>query len=389
MPKINDYPRKRFIVRDGKLYLRTTFEDGKKNERCLGLNADGFDKKKQKYLKNKALNETLKDILLKTEPENDVVTFESLVYDYIESHELSSHTEEIWRSFLKKIEDCFENVEDFNAGEFVKYMEDEDMSESTIVLYLSKCKALKFDVPVKYRKNYKYQQREVWLDKVQMAVLRKFLLDFLKNNEPEKIFKTNSEICALWVYYLCYLTALSPIDLMTLERKQISENEKCWFITGKRQKTRMRYKIPILKTPVNKKIFGKVIDLNKSNLYFMPIMNGIEDKKIKIANRLSNKTRLLTKNLKKLIEEKVNPYIEQYNSKLTIGKPVDPITVDNLTLNSARHSMTMKLLNEKIPPAQLSLMLGRSISTIQQYFHTLKNEQMDELTKALEDNIIF
>lgn len=403
MPKINDYPRKRFIVRNDKLYLRTTFAVGVKSEKCLGLNADGFDTKKQKFVKNRALNDTLKEILKQSEDapkQEEVKTFDKLVWDYIESHELSRQTEEIWMSFLKKIKKCFTSVDEFDCKTFVDFMLKDGLGESTITMYLGHCNALKFDVPIKYKKMYRTQQREIWLDDGQIKTLLKFLITFTDEYDAAEVFKSNGHVCALWVYYLCYLTALAPIDLVKLQRTQITETEKCWFINGKRQKTKMRYKIPIIKNNTNKKVFGTILRMNEGHMYFLPIMNGIEGKEAKIANRLSNKCKLFVKSLRKFIDETVNPFIEMYNKRheqhtpkdfikpiCGLNKPIDKIETDKLTYYTARHSMIMHLLNSNVPPAQLALMLGRNISTIQQYFHTLKDEQMDELSKALNTTL--
>lgn len=393
MPKTTR-PQLRFIVRYDTLYLRCSF-NGQTSEKNTGITSVGFDKKKQMFKGNRPLNLLLDELLTKCEEQiedgqtnpkliinpNTVGkhTFTKLIDDYVRNNDLTYNTKNTWKALKNHLVACFgDDKRCFKFREFLDYMTKLKLSESSISLYLTRCKTLGFEVEQRIMKRYTVQQREYYLSEEQMFYCRKHLQNVITSGG--KVYDGE-----LFFNILLY-TALSPIDLAMLRRKQINltskERNRYIVITGKRRKTFVKFKIVL---PFNggfiESFFKTAFITNDGGKYLLPIFEDIDGDEKKMAHRLSNYLRTRTNKVRKIIETEVNPMIEKENERKR--NKVSPIDTKKMTFYSARHSVIMSMLNKNIPPAQLSMFLGRSISGIQNYFHTLEDNQMFDLAEQI------
>ena len=371
MPKVTK-PQLRFIVRKDKLALRCTYNK-EIAEIKLDLPSDNFDKKKQMYIKDRKLNLQLDSILSKCEQKiedgvadvkqiliiddkpdlPDVYSFTYNVEKYFEENDLQDSTKEIWKSCLNHLIFCFgDEMPNFDDMSFVQYFNEIGLSDSTVAMYLSKCRALGLKINKKYFKKYKVAKRDFYLTEEQMTnVLHAF-----GNGERHP---------SLVVFCLMLRTGLAPIDLFKMKRDDVTifENGYRKYIqfVGKRAKTNVPFKIVLQK--YRDGLFDYVLNWNSHNgVYLLPFFEGIDN--TKKNNRLSGWLEYNIKPLRELLKD-IDSSIE----------------TDKVTFYCARHSLIQKLLNKNIPPAQLSLFFGRSINTISQYFHGLQTEQLLDITK--------
>lgn len=373
MPRVTK-PQLRFIVRGGKLSLRCTF-NGQCAEVKTELTSDGFDKKKQMYKGNRKGNLEIdkmlslceeriddgilnvKEILVSDKPSKDTFTYK--VKEYLENNDLRHHTKKMWITVRNNLIDCFgDDVLKFDDRKYCAYLEDKDMTESTIALYLQKCRAMGLNVDAKYKKKYKLQKREYCLNESQMTNIMKYYGNVVYEHREDEI--------AGWkgfeVFCLMLRIGLAPVDLFKLKRSQFTfykeKGVKYLSIKGKRSKTGIEYKIVLPQ-------YHMVYDIYKKydgHEHYLPYLDRQGDNK----NIVSNFLGYYTKQIRKIIE-----------------KIDDSIDIKKLTFYTARHSLIDSLLGKNIPPSQLALFLGRSINTISTYFHGLETEQMTEILKYI------
>lgn len=373
MPKVTK-PQLRFIVRKDKLALRCTFNK-ESAEVLTDLSSENFDKKRQMYIKDRRKNIELDDILTRCEnkinngcvnvkeiinfdiqsDKPDKYSFTFNVEKYFAENDLQDGTKEIWKSCLKHLIACFgDEIGNFDDMLFVKYFHQIGLSDSTICMYLSRCRALGLNINKKYFKKYKVAKRDFYLTEEQMTnVLHAF-----GNGERHP---------SLVVFCLMLRTGLAPIDLFKMKRDDVTIFEhgyrKYIQFVGKRAKTNVPFKIVLQK--YRDGLFDYVLNWNGQNgIYLLPFFEGIDD--TKKNNRLSGWLEYNIKPLRELLKD-IDSSIE----------------TDKVTFYCARHSCVMSLLTKKIPPAQLSTFLGRSINTLHQYFHELQTSQMLDMANAL------
>ena len=371
MPRVSK-PQLRFIVRKDKLALRCTY-NGKSAEIKLDLPSVNFDKKKQMYIKDRKLNLQLDSILTTCEVKinngctnvKEIINFDiqsdkpdkySFTYNvekYFAENDLQDSTKEIWKSCLKHLITCFgDEMPNFDDMSFVQYFHEIGLSDSTISMYLSRCRALGLKINKKYFKKYKVAKRDFYLNEQQMANVMKAFVE--GERHPSFIF-----------FCIMLRTGLAPVDLFKMKRNDVTffkDNYRNYVqFVGKRAKTNVPFKI-VLQT-YRDDIIHYVWNSHNGD-YFLPHFEGLPDEKKN--NRVSG-----------WLEYNIKPLRE-------ILKNVDDtIEVDKVTFYCARHSCVMRLLNKNIPPAQLATFLGRSINTLHQYFHDLETSQMLEMANAL------
>lgn len=372
MPKVLT-PQLRFIER-GSLYLRCTF-NGQKAEANTGLPVQGFDKKKQMYKGNRPLNMMLDDILTKCEEKIDngeidvkeiiqynVVenknTFTYIIKEYINENDLSDTTIEMWKSTLKHLIECFgDNKNNFDERKLLDYFDNKGLSDSTISLYLGKIHALGFNVNKKYAKKYKVAKREYCLTSDQIHHIMKFYGTVVYEHREKEIVGWRG----FEVFCIMLRTGLSPVDLFKLKRSQIKferiNQRDLIVIEGKRSKTGGKFKIVVPQYS----IIGDIYKKYEGCEHYLPYFDKDGNKR----NRLSNFLRYTAKRMKEIV----------YAADSTVD-------IKQLTYYTARHSLATELMSKNIPIGQVALFLGRTVSGIDVYFHTLQTQDMKELTEA-------
>ena len=392
MPKTTT-PKLRVVEHNGTLSLRVTFQ-GKSKEKSLGISSSGFDKKTQRF-KKKALNDTLQQLILPCQRKiddgctdfdvilsqkvDDKKTIEKMVEEYTNNNRMTDITRRSWKAFIYHFNNCFESIDDYDYNKFCEYFEQKGSAESTITLHLRKARALGFHIEKHIP--YKFQQRDYYLNEEQMFQIIKYTCLKIRNFDTEF-----AGFNGLVFFCLMLKTALSPVDLFNLKQSQISfktvkgnnrstSDRKYLLIEGKRHKTKMRYKIMLEYLGFVEDMFGYY--LKNDGKYFLPYYEDCADKTQHFRdNRLKNFLATQMRYIRKIIDNEINPVIIK-------DKKSEPIDTQKLTFYIARHSVIMKLLNKNIPPAQLSLFLGRSINTISSYFHSLQAEQMADIANVL------
>ena len=369
MPKVNK-PQLRFIVRGDKLALRCTF-NGQSAEVKTDLSSEGFDKKKQMYKGNRKGNIEIDKMLSICEEriEEGVVdvkkiltsdipsksSFTYIIEKYIKENDLRHSTIKMWRTMIGNFIDCFgaDDATLFDGKTFIKYMVEKDMSDSTLYLYISKCRALGLEIDKKITKKFKPQKRDYCLNDSQILNIMRYYGKVVHEHREDEI--------AGWAgfefFCLMLRTGLAPVDLFKLKRNQFTfyqlKGEKYLSIKGKRSKTGIAYKIVLPKYHMVYAIYKKY---DGCEHYFDDAVNK---------------------------DNKVSQFLEYYIKKVRkiIGSVDDSIDVNKVTFYTARHSLITSLLGKNIPPAQLALFLGRSINTISTYFHGMETEQMTDILK--------
>lgn len=372
MPKVLT-PQLRFIVRNDRLALRCTF-NGQNAEIKTELPSDGFDKKKQMFTKNRKLNIELDKLLTECEERiesgvtnvKDVLTkkviskntFTYLISEYIKENDLSDTTIEMWKSTLKHLIECFDDDKTkFKERQLIEYFEDKGLSDSTISLYLGKIHALGFTVNKKYIKKYKVAKREYCLTADQIHHIMKYYGNIVYEHREKEIVGWRG----FEVFCIMLRTGLSPVDLFKLKRSQIkferTNQRDLIVIEGKRSKTGGKFKIVVPQYSIIGDIYKKYDGCEHYLPYF--------DKDGNKRNRLSNFLSHTAKRMKEIVH--------------AADSTVD---IKQLTYYTARHSLATELMSKNIPIGQVALFLGRTVSGIDVYFHTLQTGEMKELVEA-------
>lgn len=373
MPKVSK-PQLRFIVRGNRLALRCTF-NGQNAEVKTELPSDGFDKKKQMYKGNRKGNlEIDKMLTLCEERINDGMTdvkeiissdapskvsFTCHINEYLKENDLRYSTKKMWITVRNNLIECFgDDVNNFDDRKFIQYMEEKEMGESTINLYLQKCRAMGLSVDPKYKKKYKLQKREYCLNDKQITNVMKYYGKVVNEHREDEI--------AGWAgfEFFCIMLriGLAPVDLFKLKRSQFTfyqvKGVKYLSIKGKRSKTGIEYKIVLPQYHMIFDIYKKYEGCE----HYLPYFDGKVNKNTKVSQ-----------------------FLEYYIKKVRkiISQIDDTVDISKLTFYTARHSLISSLLGKNIPPAQLALFLGRSINTISTYFHGLETEQMLDIVKVI------
>ena len=327
--------------------------------------------------------------------------FKGLMDKYTVS--LSPTTRKVWKSFYnsfisyKKIEKIQEVTLEVVKG-YAKHLEDSGMKESTIKMTLSKLAALcKFaveegivkDNPFKrfnLNKKYKTSAKSVYIHHRSIEVMKEmFLNDVIVQNGkmwhyrdgiPEKLVDRTSDLFARY-FWLCGLLfqGLAPVDLCQLKVSDLEVKDidgvsyYCW--DGKRQKTKMAVKIRIKAHSTYTNVMVKTFLMYRSgNMYFLPILDGVENDKLKIYKKVSN---WLSNHISKFREwiKVVNAEIIKRNVE---NKDDIPLIPEDVSYYSYRHSYAQMYLSKGGSPLALATLLGRSVDTISTYIKELEEE---------------
>ena len=280
---------------------------------------------------------------------------------------------------------------------YAKYLEDKKLAESTIKMTLAKLAAiLKFAVeegilkesPFKrwnYGKKYKLQSSDVYVHHRSIEVMKEMFLNEViqtngnswtyKDDSFEKMADRRSEIFPRYFWLLGLLFAgLAPIDLCQLKLKDFKpktiDGENYYCIDVKRQKTGMDVNLRIKVNTMYSNVMIRTLLMVRKGEYFLPILDGVEDDRLKIYKKVSNWLSNHTKNLREWTRE-VNDEIIRRNVENREGIPLIP---ENITWYSYRHSFAQMYLAKGGNVLNLATLLGRSMDTISTYVKQLSRD---------------
>lgn len=336
--------------------------------------------------------------------------FNALMDKYTSS--LSPTTQKVWKSFYnslsdyKKISKIQEATLDYVKG-YALYLEKKGLEESTVKMTLSKLAALcRYAVeegiikesPFKrfnIHKKYKLNNNILHIDKSGIDVLKEMLLERLiiregkmwhyNDNGVDEFIDRKSDLFVLAFFLFGYCSSgLAPIDLCQLKVKDmtvVDENGTsyyCWKI--KRQKTSVSVDIMISHNNFFAHLlFKTMLMFRKGGGYLLPVLDGVENDKLKIykkvSNWLSNHTDVLREWFKKANERIIAKNIEN-------GTKI-PLIDEKCTFYTYRSSFAMAFMANGGNLLQLCTLLGRGLNaSLKSYVRQLTNNQ--DVASAVE-----
>ena len=196
--------------------------------------------------------------------------------------------------------------------------------------------------------------------------------EFIESFELKNGLRYN--IWSLYIYYLLYVTALSPIDLALLKKSNVDilsvKDNDYYVISGYRSKTGVQFRVSLKRTMENNIIIGSLMMFTKGE-YLTPICSGLTDFE-RCNQRQRNTINRCSKYLKEHFRA-INEDIVRHNVE---EKDNVPLIDMECTYYSARHSRATQIFNSpSATPAMLSQMMGRSANNIATYLHQLQSEQ--------------
>lgn len=325
----------------------------------------------------------------------------ALMDKYIAS--LSPTTQKTWKTFYnsfmgyKKIDKIQEVSLEVIKG-YAKYLEDKGLNDSTIKMTLAKLSTLcKYAIeegiikesPFKrfnIHKKYKLNNNILHIDKSGIDVLKEMLLERLivregkmwhyNDNGVDEFIDRKSNLFVLAFFLFGYCSSgLAPIDLCQLKVKDmtvVDENGTsyyCWKI--KRQKTSVSVDIMISHNNFfSHLIFKTMLMFRKGGGYLLPVLDGVENDKLKIykkvSNWLSNHTDVLREWFKKANEMIIAKNVEN-------GTKI-PLIDEKCTFYTYRSSFAMAFMSAGGNLLQLCTLLGRGLNaSLKSYVRQLTN----------------
>lgn len=322
---------------------------------------------------------------------------------------LSPTTKKTWKAFLnsfnrfRKIETILEvDLECIKA--YASFLENSGMKESTIKMTLSKLAALcRYAVeegiikesPFKrwnYGKKYKLASSCIYIHHRTIEVMKEMFMNEVieeknglwryKDESDLKLIDRTSPLFARY-FWLCGLlfNGLAPIDLCQLRIEDMDvrtikgTNYYCWDL--KRQKTGIDVKIRIKTDSIYNAVMVRTFLMWRKG-YLLPILDGVENDKLKIykkvSNWLSNHVDVLREWLKEVNEEIIKRNVEN-NDNI----PLAPLEA---TYYTYRHSFAQMYLAKGGNILNLATLLGRSMDTISVYVKSLNMD--DDLADAVD-----
>ena len=322
---------------------------------------------------------------------------------------LSPTTKKTWKAFLnsfnrfRKIETILE-VDLECIKSYASFLENSGMKESTIKMTLSKLAALcRYAVeegiikesPFKrwnYGKKYKLASSCIYIHHRTIEVMKEMFMNEVieeknglwryKDESDLKLIDRTSPLFARY-FWLCGLlfNGLAPIDLCQLRIEDMDvrtikgTNYYCWDL--KRQKTGIDVKIRIKTDSIYNAVMVRTFLMWRKG-YLLPILDGVENDKLKIykkvSNWLSNHVGILREWLKEVNEEIIKRNVEN-NDNI----PLAPLEA---TYYTYRHSFAQMYLAKGGNILNLATLLGRSMDTISVYVKSLNMD--DDLADAID-----
>ena len=278
------------------------------------------------------------------------------------------------------------------------------MKESSVKMTLSKLAALcKFAIeegilkesPFKrfnIGKKYKLTSVDVYVHHRSIEVMQElFLNDVIvqngkmwhyKDDSFEKMIDRTSDIFPRYFWLLGLLFAgLAPIDLCQLKLKDLQpktiDGEDYYCVDIKRQKTSMEVHLRIKVHTMYHNVMIRTLLMFRNGEYLLPVLDGVENDRLKIYKKVSNFLSNHTKNLREWAKE-VNAEIIKRNIE---NKDNIPLIPDNITFYTYRHSFSQMYLAKGGNILNLASLLGRSMDTISTYVQQLTRDS--DLVKAV------
>lgn len=365
---------------------------------------DEFELKGIEYTASMVLKEEVKEEVII--PKGDL---QALIGRYTSS--LSPTTNKTWKAFWNSFEGYI-GKDNILVGEidldtvmgYAKHLEDKKLASSTIKMTLSKLAAiLKYAVeegiiketPFKrfnYGKKYKLTSSDVYVHHRTIEVMQElFLNDVIvqngkmwhyKDDSFEKMIDRTSDIFPRYFWLLGLLFAgLAPIDLCQLKLKDLQpktiEGEDYYCVDIKRQKTNMEVHLRIKANTMYSNVMIRTLLMFRKGEYLLPVLDGVENDRLKIYKKVSNFLSNHTKNLREWARE-VNAEIIRRNME---NKDSIPLIPENITFYTYRHSFSQMYLAKGGNILNLASLLGRSMDTISTYVQQLSRDS--DLVKAV------
>ena len=335
--------------------------------------------------------------------------FKSLMDKYTVS--LSPTTKKTWKAFYnslaryKKIEKIQEVSLEVVKG-YSKHLEDSGMKDSTIKMTLAKLSALcKFAVeegiikesPFKrfnIHKKYKTNSNILHIDKCGIDVLKEMLMERLIVREDkswhynhdaiDEFVDRRSDLFVLAFFLFGYCSSgLAPIDLCQLKVKDMTVVEENgisyyrWSI--KRQKTNVAVDVMISHKNFFAKLIFQTMLMFRNGEYLLPVLDGVENDRLKIyqklSNWLSNNTDVLREWFKKANERIIQMNVENHTNL--------PLINEKCTFYNYRSSFAMAFMEKGGNLLQLCTLLGRGVNaSLKSYVRQLSKSQ--DVASAVE-----
>ena len=311
-----------------------------------------------------------------------------LIEAYIATHSLKKNTLSCWRVLKNHLKECFDDdTSKWDIDTYISFCKSKGLSSSTMSMLMGKIRALRLEMKNVPTNQFKCATRNHYIPKQSMVFLKKRLLDmmvimdesrytyrdeFIESFELKNGLRYN--IWSLYIYYLLYVTALSPIDLALLKKSNVDilsvKDNDYYVISGYRSKTGVSFKVSLKRTMENNIIIGSLMMFTKGE-YLTPICSGLTDFE-RCNQRQRNTINRCSKHLKEHFKA-INEDIVKHNVE---EKDNVPLIDMECTYYSARHSRATQIFNSpSATPAMLSQMMGRSANNIATYLHQLQNEQ--------------
>lgn len=399
-PKISLTLRTNKTLSDGShpIMLRVSF-NGMKEKSC-GFSCDEshWDKKSEKVkkgfpnyksineeltrLKNDAINRMLRQkmdgkgfdiasIVAPQSPKSDEVdnvkvkTFSSLIGAYIKENNLGYRTHQSYMTIQNHLKEIFnDDVDKFNLNDYINFLFEKGCKDGTIRLYLSKLRALGFDVPKQINKRFKQGNRKSYVHYRSFSYIKEYIL---KKIDGENISDGTWEHWGMLFFYIMLLfQGLSPIDLINIKKSEILlkfiDGEAYYCFDGKRKKTGVKVNIRIKQNSDVVKIIGRLINEVEGD-YLLPFHNGHRFRTVYLLQ-------MHTKDFKEDISH-INDIIFAHNVEC---KDTVPLIPNDITYYSARHSYATAVMLNGGSPMALASLLGRSVNTIGVYVKQLTED---------------
>lgn len=324
---------------------------------------------------------------------------------------LSPTTCKVWKSFWNSFhayagDVSIENVDLEMINGYEKHLKDNGLKDSSIKMTLSKLSALcRYAVEkglikenpfkrINLRK-YKTTAKLKYIHKDAIEVLKEMLLErlIISNGDTytyidegvNDFIDKKSDLFVLAFYLFGYTyQGLSPIDLAQLKVSDMFLNEVnginyyCWNI--KRQKTGKDVRIRINKSIFFNDVITKAMLMFHNNPpYLLPILDGVENDRLKIYKKVSNWLSNHSDQLKEWFRM-ANDRIVKMNVANNGSIPLIDVEA---TFYSYRDSFAMAYLSSpKSNPVALATLMGRSPNTLASYISHLSSES--DLAKAVD-----
>lgn len=374
------------------------------NEELQKLKSNAIDERTRQKINGKGFDIAAiiaSGAVISVEVDNSLSSkLSGLVEAYTMSHSLKKNTYSCWRMLKNQLIEWFnDDVSKWNIDLYLKKCQEKGFSDSTMSMLLAKVKALGLNMKNIDIRRYKVAVRTTYIDKRTMVFVKNRLLSMVADiDERKKLYSykdiyidsferkkgLSSPLWALYLFYMLYLTALSPIDLAFLKKAQVEVkyigDEEYFIIKGNRSKTGVPFVISLKRNLENNILIWGLLMFNGGE-YLLPICNGLTDRD-KMNQRQRNTFQRCTPYLKEHFKE-LNIEIARHNVEENDNVPLIDM---ECTFYSARHSRATQIFNSpNATPAILSNFMGRSPNTLATYIKQLQtNSDLAEMANIID-----